>query len=213
MPHATDCFFQPPETAIFLYAHLFIYFSWIIVVDVTAHKCYTAHMTTNQRHWVPIHASKRITTQLNISISSASGCVQTNYEDDSKIIRNVDTCHAFGYTAGWAWCDTCSLLISYCYGADVTLIVNLCHEFCVINLDGPLFICTKEEQRAVIRSLWAEGVPGAEMHIRISVQYGNSVVSQRMVYEWIERFENGRTSIKHEEGARRRASGSYDGVE
>jgi hypothetical protein len=30
-------------------------------------------------------------------------------------------------------------------------------------------------------------------------------VSQRMVYEWIERFKNGRTSIKHEEGARRRA--------
>jgi hypothetical protein len=24
-----------------------------------------------------------------------------------------------------------------------------------------------------------------------------------MVYEWIERFKNGRTSIKHEEGARR----------
>jgi hypothetical protein len=51
--------------------------------------------------------------------------------------------------------------------------------------------------------LWAEGVPGAEMHRRISVQYGNSVVSQRMVYEWIERFKNGRTSINHEEGARR----------
>jgi hypothetical protein len=32
----------------------------------------------------------------------------------------------------------------------VTLIVDLRHEFCVINLDGPLFICTKEEQRAVV---------------------------------------------------------------
>jgi hypothetical protein len=50
--------------------------------------------------------------------------------------------------------------------------------------------------------LWVEGVPGAEMHRRISVQYGNSVVSHRMVYEWIEKFKNGRTSIKHEEGAR-----------
>jgi hypothetical protein len=30
-----------------------------------------------------------------------------------------------------------------------------------------------------------------------------------MVYEWIERFKNGRTSSKHEEGARRRASGSF----
>jgi hypothetical protein len=39
----------------------------------------------------------------------------------------------------------------------------------------------------VILFLWAEGVLGAEMHRRISVQYGNSVVSQWMVYEWIER--------------------------
>ena len=43
----------------------------------------------------------------------------------------------------------------------------------VSNLDGPLFICTKEEQRAVIHCLWAEGVPGAKMHRRTSVQYGN----------------------------------------
>jgi hypothetical protein len=91
----------------------------------------------------------------------------------------------------------------------VTLIVDLCHAFRVINLDGPLFICTKEEQRAVILYLWAEDLLGAEMHRRMSVQYGNSVVSQRMVYEWIERFKNGRTSIKHEEGARSTASGSF----
>jgi hypothetical protein len=48
--------------------------------------------------------------------------------------------------------------------------------------------------------LWAEGVPGAEMHRRMSVQYGNSVMSQRIVCEWIERLKNGRTSIKHGEG-------------
>jgi hypothetical protein len=75
------------------------------------------------------------------------------------------------------------------------LIVYLCHEFCVINLDGPFFICTKEEKRAATRFLWAEGVPGAEMQSRISVQYGNSVVSQWMFYEWIERSKNGHTSI------------------
>jgi hypothetical protein len=122
-------------------------------------------------------------------------------EGESKIIRNVGTSCAVGYTSGWAWCDTCGLLVSYCCGADVTLIVDLCHEFCVINLDSPLFIGTKEEQRTVICFLWAESLPGAEMHRGISVQYGNSVVSQRMVYKWIERFKNGRTSIKHEEGA------------
>jgi hypothetical protein len=91
----------------------------------------------------------------------------------------------------------------------VTLEFYSCHEFCVINLDGPLFICTKEEQRTVIRFLWAEGVPGAKMQRRISVQYGNSVVSQWMVYEWIERFKNGHTSIKQEEGAKCHVSGSF----
>jgi hypothetical protein len=72
------------------------------------------------------------------------------YEGESKIIRNVATYCAVGYTAGWACCDTCGLFVSYCCGADVTLEVDLCHEF-VINLDCPLFICTKEEQRVVIR--------------------------------------------------------------
>jgi hypothetical protein len=103
----------------------------------------------------------------------------------------------------------CGLLVSYCCGAGVNLAVHSYREFCVINLDCPIFICTKEEQRAVICFLWAESVPDAEVQRRISVQYGNSVVSQRMVYEWIERFKNGRTSIKHEEGARPTASGSF----
>jgi ribosomal protein S25 len=48
--------------------------------------------------------------------------------------------------------------------------------------------------------LWAEGVPGAKMRRMMSLQYGNSVMSQRFVSEWIERFKNGRTSVKHEEG-------------
>jgi transposase len=34
----------------------------------------------------------------------------------------------------------------------------------------------------------------------MSVQYGNSVTSQRVVCEWIERFKNGSTSVKHGEG-------------
>jgi hypothetical protein len=48
--------------------------------------------------------------------------------------------------------------------------------------------------------LWAEGVPGAEMHRRMSLQYGNSVMLQWIVCEWIERLKNGRTSVKHGEG-------------
>jgi hypothetical protein len=41
-----------------------------------------------------------------------------------------------------------------------------------------------KEERAVICSLSAEGLPGAETHRRMSVHYGNSAVLQRSVYEW-----------------------------
>ena len=86
--------------------------------------------------------------------------------------------------------------------SGVTLTVHFCYEFCAINMDSPLLTCAREEQRAVIWVLWTEGVPSAEMHRRMSVQYGNSVVSQQIVYKWIKRFKNGHTSVKHEEGAR-----------
>ena len=58
-----------------------------------------------------------------------------------------------------------------------------------------LINCTKEEQRSVIRFLWTEGVPGAQIHLRTCAQYVDKVLSRRIVYEWIEMFENGRTSV------------------
>ena len=58
--------------------------------------------------------------------------------------------------------------------------------------------------------MWAEGVPGAEMHRMMSVQYGNSVMSQRIVCEWSERFKNGRTSLKHGEGTGRQSTSITD---
>jgi hypothetical protein len=53
-------------------------------------------------------------------------------------------------------------------------LLNFCCRTHFVRRDV-VFICTKEQQRAVIRFLLAESVPGAEMHRRISVQYGNSV--------------------------------------
>jgi hypothetical protein len=38
------------------------------------------------------------------------------------------------------------------------------------------------------------------MHIMMSVQYENSVMSQQIFCEWIERFRNGCTIVKHGEG-------------
>jgi hypothetical protein len=64
---------------------------------------------------------------------------------------------------------------------------------------GPLSVRTKEEQRAVFRFLWAEGVPGAEIHRRLSAQYGNSALPQRSVCEWTAMLKNGRTSVTDDE--------------
>ena len=72
------------------------------------------------------------------------------YVGESKIIRTIGTCFAVGCTAGWAWQNTHGLLLSYHCGVGVTLIVHFGHEFFGISMDTPNFICTQEEQRAVI---------------------------------------------------------------
>jgi len=55
-------------------------------------------------------------------------------------------------------------------------------------MDFPLQDCTTEEQRDVVRFLWAEVVKPVEIHRRVLVQYGQSTMSQRKVYEWPEKF-------------------------
>ena len=75
---------------------------------------------------------------------------------------------------------------------------------------APLAVCTKEEQRAVIRFLWSEGVPGAEIHRRLSTQYGDNALPRRRGYEWIEKCKSGRTSVTHEEGAGRPSTSTTD---
>ena len=54
---------------------------------------------------------------------------------------------------------------------------------------------TKEEQRSVIRFLWVESVPGAQVHLCMCAEYGDKVLSRRFVYEWIGMIENGRMSL------------------
>ena len=73
-------------------------------------------------------------------------------------------------------------------------------------MDASLVICTKDKQRAVIRFFYADGVEGVDLHGRMSVQYGNSVKSQRIFCETIKRFKNAHTSVKHEKGAGRRST-------
>jgi len=65
-------------------------------------------------------------------------------------------------------------------------------------MDAPLQHCTIEEQRGVVRFLCAEGAKSVEIHRRMLAQYGQSTMSQRKVYEWLERFNSGRTRVTDE---------------
>jgi len=66
------------------------------------------------------------------------------------------------------------------------------------NMDPPLQDCTIEEQRGVVRFVWTEGVRPVEIHRLMLAQYGQSTVSQRKVYEWVEMFKSGRTRVTDE---------------
>ena len=63
---------------------------------------------------------------------------------------------------------------------------------------APLENAKHEEQRAVIRFLAVEGVKPSEVCKRMSAQYVSSCLNHRNEYKWIERFKDGRTSIKDE---------------
>jgi hypothetical protein len=54
---------------------------------------------------------------------------------------------------------------------------------------------TTEEQRFVIRLLWAESVPGAQIHQRMCAQYGYNALSRRVVHECMEIFKIGRKNL------------------
>jgi len=64
-------------------------------------------------------------------------------------------------------------------------------------MDPPLQDCTNEE-RDVVRFVWAEGVKPVEIHRRMLAQYGQSTMSQQKVYEWEEKFISGRTHVTDE---------------
>jgi len=65
-------------------------------------------------------------------------------------------------------------------------------------MDAPLQDCTIEEQRGVVRFLWAEGMKPVNIHRRMLDQYGQSTMSQRKVYGWVEKFNSSRTPVTDE---------------
>ena len=65
-------------------------------------------------------------------------------------------------------------------------------------MDPLLQDCTMEEQCGVVRFLWAVGVKPVEIHRCMLAQYGQSTMSQRKVYVWVERFKSGRIRVTDE---------------
>ena len=53
-------------------------------------------------------------------------------------------------------------------------------------------------------------MPGAEIHRRLSIKYGDSALPRRSVYEWIEKFKSGRKNVTQEEGAGRLSTSTTD---
>jgi hypothetical protein len=66
-----------------------------------------------------------------------------------------------------------------------------------INKAASLSIYIKEVWCAVNKFLWAESVPGTEIHLRLPAQYGNSALCIQMDNE------NGRTGVTDEKQAGR----------
>jgi transposase len=75
---------------------------------------------------------------------------------------------------------------------------------------APLSDCTIEEQRAVVRFLWAEGVKSVEIRHRMLTQYGTRTMNQRKIYEWIQRFKEGKTSVTDESRSGRPSTSHMD---
>ncbi|UYV80237.1 hypothetical protein LAZ67_18002121 [Cordylochernes scorpioides] len=59
-------------------------------------------------------------------------------------------------------------------------------------MEVPLKDCTTLEQRAVIRFLNAEGIQTSQICQRMKNIYGESCLSQKYIYKWVNEFKNGR---------------------
>ena len=118
-------------------------------------------------------------------------CWVNNYPQCSCICVSVGSTVVFACIARHGFLLITAVQVSSCSVSSFVPTVTL-------TMAAPLSICTKEEQRSVIRFLWSEGVSGVEIHRRLLAQYGNSVLLQRSVYEWIEKFKNILTSVTHE---------------
>jgi hypothetical protein len=55
--------------------------------------------------------------------------------------------------------------------------------------------CTTEEQRSVVRILWAKGLNEKGVHEEMFPVYGGKCLSLKVVHNWVETFSQGRSKI------------------
>jgi hypothetical protein len=67
-----------------------------------------------------------------------------------------------------------------------------------INMSTPLLDSTIAKQHAVIQFLWSEGVKPSKIHRRMLAQHRENYITQRKVYQWMERFQSGTITITDE---------------
>ena len=70
-----------------------------------------------------------------------------------------------------------------------------------------------KSNEALFVFLWSKGVKPSEIYRRMKVQYGDSCLSQGRVYEWMERFQNGRQNVSDEHRSGRLVSVASETVE
>jgi hypothetical protein len=106
-----------------------------------------------------------------------------------------EKCHDLRSTTVWQSPNFHATVISLLPGCQNQC--ERCYE--VVNMVAKLENCTKEEQRSMIRFLWAESASGRQIHQCMCAQYGDNALSCRLVYKWIGMFKNGRTSATDSE--------------
>jgi transposase len=55
--------------------------------------------------------------------------------------------------------------------------------------------CTTEEQRPVVRFLWAKGLHAKDIHKEMFPVYGRKCLSRKAVHNWAEKFSQGRSEV------------------
>jgi hypothetical protein len=59
--------------------------------------------------------------------------------------------------------------------------------------------CTTEEQRSVVRSLWAKGLNSNDICKEMFPAFGGKCLSRKAVHTWVQKFSQGRSKVAHDE--------------